>query len=77
MNAYGFDVTQEQQDAGMSVMNGRFSAKKVQAALESAGVPVLWQLEYLSYRVADRLLSRQKRKGLVRYVGRGTWESQQ
>ena len=77
MKIYGIEISQEQQAAGLSVMADEFYAITVQRALEAAGVPQTaqvsgWSIQYISSRVADRLLQKKRRSGDIYYKA-GRW----
>ena len=69
MKIQGYEVTADQERAGLHVMHGEFTASSVRSALVLAGVPTD---DYVDSRVADALLRRERAAGRIAYKG-GVW----
>lgn len=72
MKAYGYVVPESAEKAALRAMKnkGGFTSRMVETVLIKAGVP--YSIPYypvshtlLAYRVADRLLKREKKKGAI------------
>ena len=75
MYVHGIEVTKNQQQACIDAMNGKFKAADIEAAAIAAGVPKFVSMgkfqmqEYLASRVADRLLQKQRKAGVIKREG--------
>lgn len=74
MNIQGIEITEEQQAAGIAAMVGQFAASDVRAALAKAGVTGGKPGDYLVERVADRLMQRERKRGVIRAINTRKWE---
>ena len=79
MKVNGYEVPNEIEKAGLDAMVGAFSISHVCFALKLAGAPEFiergpWNVrEYCAYRIANRLLERQRKAGKIWYNGK-YWE---
>jgi hypothetical protein len=74
MQVYGQTITDTQQAACIAAMRGEFQAKDIEAAAIAAGIPKFCNVgkitqEFLAYRVADRLIQKQRKAGAIERVG--------
>lgn len=74
MHVYGHTITDGQQNACIAAMRGKFKAADIKAAAIAAGVPEFCNIgrflpANLADRVADRLLQRQRKAGLIKRDG--------
>ena len=73
MKLYGHEVEQEWIHAALGSMEGSFTFRHVAAAAICAGCPVKGvptygiREEWFAYRVADRILKKEKRAGRIAY----------
>ena len=74
MTVYGHEVTEEQEQAMLSVMqNDKWNMYDVEVAARRAGVPDsigdTHAKRYPAHRAADRMLQRERKAGNIRYTG--------
>ena len=75
MTVYGHEVTEEQEQAMLSVMqNDKWNMYDVEVAARKAGVPdsirpPSQSTKYPAMRAADRMLQRERKAGNIRYTG--------
>lgn len=70
MNVHGFEITEEQQNACILAMNKRFNASDIELVAIQAGVPRFHDGNGIAYRVADRIIQRQRKAGKIKKDGR-------
>lgn len=68
----GFEVSEEQLEAGRSAMTGRFRIGDIKRALILAGVS---PHDWIAEGAADRLLQKERKAGRVRAVNNKLWEA--
>ena len=74
MRIYGIEITEQQQNACLGAMNGKFKSADIEKAAIVAGCPKFCNVgrvrpEYFANRVADRLLQRERAAGRIKFNG--------
>ena len=70
MKSYGYEISDAMIVAGLTAMKGQFLAVDVEIALCRAGCPD----EAIQWRVADKLLQRERKAGRIKFEN-GKWSA--